>query len=70
MAANAESRKQRSRPTLLDVAVAELVRLISERGAESASGDFGVLVNLDRGEHRRVQVYEVRTIRQPVPVGQ
>jgi len=57
------------RKDLLDAAVAELVRLISERGAESASGDFGVLVNLDRGEHRRVQVYEVRTIRQPIPIG-
>lgn len=63
-------RRQRARRNLLDQAVAELVRLANERGAELASGDFGVVLNLDRGEHRRIQLYEVRTVTEPVASGQ
>lgn len=61
--------RKRHRRDLLDHAVSELVRLVGERGAESASGDFGVVLNLDRGEHRRIQLYEMRTV-QPVAIGQ
>lgn len=57
--------RHRQSESLLDVAVAELIKLIDERGSESASGDFGVLINLDRGDHRRVQLYEVRTVLPP-----
>ncbi len=53
---------QRRRQDLLDAAVAALVQMIADRGAESASGDFGIVLTLDRGEHRRIRGYEMRTI--------
>ncbi len=57
-----EQRRVRRSLNLLDDATKELVRLIGDRGAESASGDFGIVLTLDRGEHRRIRGYEMRTI--------
>lgn len=48
--------------SLLDPAIEALVKLIADRGAETASGDFGIVLTLDRGEHRRIRGYEMRTI--------
>lgn len=50
------------RRNLLDHATAALVKLITDRDAESASGDFGVLVTMERGDHRRVRVLEEKTV--------
>ncbi len=47
---------------LLDDAVAELILLITDRVATSASGEFGIVITLDRGEHRRIRSHEIRTI--------
>ncbi len=59
----ADNRRRPGRQAnLLDDAVAELVRLIKDRGADSASGEFGILLTLDRGEHRRIREYAIRTI--------
>lgn len=60
-------RRQRRQPNLLDDAKSALVDLITSRGAESASGDFGIVITLDRGEHRRIRGYEMRTIEPAQP---
>ena len=60
--------ERQKRQDLLDAAVASLIALIRDRGADSASGEFGVVVTLDRGEHRRIRSYEMRTI-EPAKAG-
>jgi len=55
--------KRHHRPrAILDTAGAELVKLITDRESDLASGTFGVLVVLDRGLQRHVKIYEERTI--------
>jgi hypothetical protein len=50
------------RPSLLDAAKANLVSLIGDRDANLASGTFGVLIVLDRGQHRHIKIYQEQTV--------
>lgn len=54
--------RKRHHQNLLDAAQAELVRLIGERDANLASGTFGVLITLDRGQHRHIKTYQEQTV--------
>jgi hypothetical protein len=58
----AEHRRERRPESLLDAAQAALQQLIVDRGAELASGTFGVLIVLDRGNHRHVRTYQEKTV--------
>lgn len=60
--ADNKQRRERRAVSLIDPAVANLIRLIKDRGAELASGSFGVLIVLDRGQHRHIKLYQEQTI--------
>jgi hypothetical protein len=54
--------EQRPKSNMLDVAAESLLKLIGDQGAVAASGRFGVVLTLERGEPRKVALLMEPTV--------